>query len=259
MHKIFIGYDERQPVSFNVLQQSIVVQASEPVAIIPLRISQLPITRVGLTPFTFSRFLVPHLCDYQGWALFLDVDIVLNGDICEMFRYAREHANDAMDLAESSGGAPHAVFVSKNSLRFEWASVMMFNCGHAANRALTPEYIETAESLHGIGWLTDDLIGDLPREWNHLVGYDAHKDAKLVHYTQGIPAFPETETSEYADLWRKWATIMNASRPWDELMGQSVHSVEVNGRRMPKYLWNLETQQPRPEHEHKIKELLKAA
>jgi lipopolysaccharide biosynthesis glycosyltransferase len=250
MYKCFIGYDERQPVSFNVLQQSIISQTSKPVAIIPLILKTLPIERgwpkpnAGLTPFTWSRFLVPHLCNYEGKALFLDVDIVLNGDISELFSIA-EH-----DYCP-------AVYVSKNQHRFEWASVMLFNCAHEDNKKLTPEFIETAQGLHGINWT--DSIGDLPREWNHLVGYDAPKEAKLVHYTQGIPAFDETETSEYSSLWRKWATLMNSSRPWDELMGQSVHSVEVNGVRMPKFLWDLEAGKPKPEHMDKVKKLLKVA
>ena len=75
MLRVFIGYDDRQPVAYNVLQFSIATRSSRPVTITPLIINQLPIKRTGLTPFTFSRFLVPWLCDYQGTALFLDIDM----------------------------------------------------------------------------------------------------------------------------------------------------------------------------------------
>lgn len=239
MHRIFIGYDERQPVSYNVLQQSIISQASEPIAITPLRIGQLPMKRTGLTPFTFSRFLVPYLCGYKGRALFLDVDIVLNGDIAELMRLADDHS---------------AVMVSKNEHRFEWASAMLFNCSHPDNRMLTPEYIETADKLHTIGWTED--IGDLPREWNHLVGYDAPKDAKLVHYTQGIPAYPETINCEYSDLWHGFHKMTNHTLSWRELMGPSIHAVMVNDRPLPKFLFDLEKGQPKPEYRSTVRELM---
>lgn len=245
MHKIFIGYDERQPVSFNVLQQSIIAQASEPVATIPLVLRTLPIERgwpkpnAGLTPFTWSRFLVPHLCNYEGTALFLDVDIVLNGDICELMKLAKPE---------------YAIQVSQNEHRFEWASVMLFNCAHPDNKKLTPEYIENSDGLHGINWTQE--IGDLPREWNHLVGYDTPKDAKLIHYTQGIPAYPETIESEHSAIWHKWQRITNYSEPWERLMGTSVHAVNCAGKMLPKFLFDMEKQKPKTEHEQTVKNLM---
>jgi lipopolysaccharide biosynthesis glycosyltransferase len=237
--RIFIGYDERQPVSFNVLQQSIISQASRPVSITPLRISQLPLKRTGLTPFTFSRFLVPYLCNFEGAALFLDVDIVLNGDICQLF-----------DLADPK----YRIHVSKNEHRFEWASVMLFNNEKCRN--LTPEYIETADRLHTIEWCSEDEIGDLPREWNHLVGYDAPKDARLIHYTQGVPAYPETVECEYSALWHKWHKMTNYTQPWPSLMGPSIHAVHVNGKPLPKFLFDLEKEQPKPEHLETVRKLM---
>lgn len=211
MLRIFIGYDHRQPLAYNVLQFSILRRSSQPVAITPLVLPTLPLKRQGLTPFTFSRFLVPWLCDYQGWALFLDSDILVQGDIAELFAEARDK---------------FAALVVKNEQKFEWASAVLFNCGHAANRQLTPEYCETAPSLHKLSWLFDqELIGDLPREWNHLVGYNAPRpDAKLVHFTQGMPIYPETEGSEYTDQWRAEAQEAMSAASWNELMGRSIHA-----------------------------------
>ncbi len=208
--KVFIGYDHRQPVAYSVCSQSILSHASKPVSITPLVLSTLPITRQGLTPFTFSRFLVPYLCDYEGWALFLDVDTLVLGDIAEVF----SHADDS-----------YTVMVSKNEQRFEWASVMLFNC--AKCRDLTPAYVETINGLHTMQWLPESQVGELPPEWNHLVGYDALRpDAQLVHFTQGIPAFPETKDSEYAHEWQAMAKLAAFSMPWQTLMGQSVHTAD---------------------------------
>jgi hypothetical protein len=209
MLRVFIGYDDRQPVAYNVLQFSIATRSSRPVSVTPLIISQLPITRAGLTPFTFSRFLVPWLCDYQGLALFLDIDMLVLGDIAELF-----------DLIDDN-----ALMVSKNRLKFEWASVMLFNCGHPDNRTLTPDYVQASENIMALGWT--DRIGDLPREWNHLVMYDEPKPAKLVHYTAGIPCFPETKDLDYGPEWMNELKAAMAAKSWQTLMAKSVHAKPV--------------------------------
>lgn len=221
MLKVFIGYDHRQPISLNVLASSIYTRASQPVSITPLVLPQLPITREGLTPFTYSRFLVPYLCNYEGWALFLDLDMIVLDDIAKLF-----------ELKDDK----YAVMVSKNDLKFERASMMLFNCDKC--RMLTPAFIESSPRLHDISWVDDSLVGDLPREWNHLVGYDApREDPKLVHYTQGVPAFKETQLSEHADKWFLEHQKMNFVKPWLELMGNSVHAVGLpDGSRVPKFV-----------------------
>jgi hypothetical protein len=211
--RIYIGYDHRQAVSYNVLQFSIFRRASKPVAITPLFLPTLPMTRSGLTPFTFSRFLVPWLSGFQGWAMFLDIDYLCRADIAELFALTDDR---------------YAVMVSKNEKKFEWASMILFNCGHPANQILTPQYVEDPKqcrSPHTIDWLVPELIGDLPREWNHLVGYDRPRDdAKLVHYTQGMPIFEETKGSEYAEEWKKEHAKANGTLGWQELMARSVHA-----------------------------------
>lgn len=255
MRKIYIGYDERQPVSFTVLAQSIISQASEPVAIIPLKLNQLPIKRCGLTPFTYSRFLVPYL-EKSGLALFLDIDTVLNGDVCELFKYV-EAEQKRLDTEREP---PKAIWVSKNNHKFEWASVMMFECNHPAHKVLTPEGVETHSDMHRIGWLDAELVGDLPREWNQLIGYDApNKAAKLVHYTQGVPAYPETVECEHSELWHKWHQYSNYTQPWESLMGQSIHAVQVNEKKLPKFLFDLEKQEPKPEHAEHVRKIMSAA
>lgn len=212
MLKICIGFDHRQPISFSTLCYSILKHASQPVSITPLILSTLPIKRQGLTPFTFSRFLVPWLCDYKGWALFLDADMLLTSDITKI-----------LDYADSSKD----VMVCKNPLRFEWSSVMLFNCEKCTK--LTPEFVETEEKLHGLQWA--ESIGEIPGSWNHLVGYDnPNPSPDLIHYTQGVPCFPETRDSEHAELWRGYARESASAITWKELMGNSVHAEPVYKR-----------------------------
>ncbi len=217
--KVFIGYDERQPVSYSVLAQSIIEKTSEPVEIIPLILRTLPLHRKGLTPFTYSRFMVPYLCQYKGAALFLDADILARANIAELF-----------DLAEPG----KAVSVVKHGpeRRYEWPSVMLFNCGHYDNRTLTPEWIgDEKNNPIVMKWLPEEHIGTLPSEWNHLVGYDKPRpDAKIVHFTQGIPAFPETRSTEYAQEWLDCFHRASTAESWEKIMGPSVHAQPVKER-----------------------------
>lgn len=221
MNHVFIGFDPRQCISYTALHTSIAIRSTKPISITPIVIEQTPLKRTGLTPFTFSRFLVPYLCDYKGFGLFLDIDMLLLDDISKLF-----------DLADEN----YAIQVVKNPKKFEWASAMLFNCDHPSNRILTPEYIETADKLHIMSWLKDEEIGAIPSEWNHLVGYDVPRhDAKLIHYTQGVPAFPETRGCEYEKEWTDDIKYSVSTLPWETLMGNSVHAAELNGKKIPKF------------------------
>lgn len=226
MHRIYIGWDHRQPISYNVLQHSVLRRSGQPCSICPLVLGTLPLDRVGLTPFTFSRYLVPWLQGYEGWAVFMDSDVLCLGDISELFALADER---------------YAVQVVKNPRTFEWASVMLWNCSHEKNKALTPEHVgDKGSNPFKFSWLggpESELIGDLPREWNHLVGYDEPRDdAKLVHYTMGIPPYEETNMCEYAEAWLEEHQGMNAAVPWVQLMGNSVHATHLpDGRVLPHF------------------------
>ncbi len=212
MIPVCIGYDPRETVAFSVLSHSIHARASAPVNITPLMLSQLQglLTRqrhpLQSTDFSFSRFLTPHLANYQGWSLFMDCDMLMLEDVAALWalrdeRYAVmvvKHDHVPKETTKFLG-EPQSKYEKKN-----WSSVMLFN--NARCTALTPEYVNTASglALHQFKWLgNDSLIGALPSRWNHLVGYDAPRaDAALVHYTLGGPYFADYADCEYAGEWR---------------------------------------------------------
>src|SRR2546422_18368 len=114
MLKVFLGFDPRQPVAFQVLAHSIWAHASQPVEIVRLQLPHLaPFTRRGLTDFTFSRFLVPYLSDYRGLSIFLDSDILCRADLYEL-----------IDIASHQ---PVQVSVVNHERTFERPSVMVFH------------------------------------------------------------------------------------------------------------------------------------
>ena len=242
--RIFIGYDERQAVSYTTLQHSILETASGPVSVTPLILSTLPITRRGLTPFTFSRFLVPWLCNYRGHALFLDADMFLVSDIYEMTQYFNEE---------------HAISVVRSIAQFEQSSVMLFNNAHPKNAQLTPEYIQNTDgNLHGLCWLDETDIGEMDGKWNQLVGYqECQGMSGNLHFTMGVPAFPETSTSEFGQIWTDCAKrAIGVTKSWGEIMGPSVHSVQINGHHFPKYVWNNNEQKVNDSHHQLVSNLL---
>ncbi len=216
MIRVFIGFDERQPIAYNVAQYSLIQRSTVPVAVTPLILRQLPIKRRGLTDFTYARYLVPWLCGFEGHALFIDPDTMTRGDVARL----------PWDAFEAVSVVPHTSVKKQNmevSTLFERAAVMLFNCGKC--RKLTPEYIDNDK--HAPNKLSEwaESIGELPRSWNHLVGYDApNVDADLVHFTMGIPCFPETSADEFAEEWRMIHKQMNGTVSWKEIMGTSVHA-----------------------------------
>ncbi|HXF67500.1 MAG TPA: glycosyltransferase [Burkholderiales bacterium] len=211
MINVFIGYDPREAIAFSVLSYSIHARASEPVAITPLMLSQLRgiLTRerhpLQSTDFSFSRFLTPYLSGYCGWSVFMDCDMLMLEDIAELWRL-RDERYAVMVVKHDHVPRETVKFLGEPQSRYEkknWSSVMLFN--NARCRALTPDYVNTASGLelHQFKWLeSEELIGELPSRWNHLVGYNPPRgDAALVHFTLGGPYFEEYRDCEYAREW----------------------------------------------------------
>ena len=171
---------------------------------------QLPIRRKGLTEFTFSRFLCPWLCDFRGPSLFLDADMLV---LCDIW--------DLMELYDPL----YHMQVVQNDQRFEWPSMMLFS--NARCQMLTPDYINDEANPVNKIWEWAD-IGALPAQYNHCVGYDQPRDdAKIVHFTQGIPCFKETIDSEYAQEWEEEFRSSIFTVSWEQIMGNSVHYKRV--------------------------------
>jgi hypothetical protein len=96
-------------------------------------------------------------------------------------------------------GASNVDYPCKN-----WSSVILWNCGYAPHRCLTPDFVskEAGSYLHRFEWLRDEKIGELPRAWNHLVSeYEPDRDAKIAHFTIATPCFHGYQAQEHAAEW----------------------------------------------------------
>ncbi len=212
MIRLFIGYDPREAIAFHVCAHSILRQSSEPLAVTPLALNTLQGYSErhgdGSNQFIYSRFLVPHLAGHEGWAIFMDGDMLVRADIRGLWDL--RDASRAVQVVkhdyrtrqtEKYLGAKNEDYPRKN-----WSSVILWNCGHPANRALTPQFVENASGalLHRFAWLDDALVGALPVEWNWLPDeFGANPQARLLHWTLGTPCFQEFAEAPMAQEWHR--------------------------------------------------------
>ena len=213
MINIFIGYDSKEKVAYNVLSHSIIQNSTKPVSITPIALNHLKDDFVrernalSSTEFSFSRFMIPHLMNYQGWALFMDCDMLMFEDVSELWRM-RDDSKAIQVCKHDYVPKEKTKFLGQTQTAYpkkNWSSFMLMNCKKCSS--LTPDYVNRASGLelHQFKWLEGDhLIGDLPLEWNWLVGEYEHKDdVKNVHYTKGGPWFEEYARCDYSQDWFK--------------------------------------------------------
>lgn len=211
MINIFIGYDTKEKVAFNVLSYSILKNSTKPISITPIYLGNIKDDFVrerntlSSTEFSFSRFIIPHLMNYQGWALFMDCDMLMIDDIAKLWRLRDDKY--AVQVCKHD-------YTPKNQTKFlnqvqttypkkNWSSFMLMNCKKC--HTLTPDYVNQASGLelHQFKWLeSENLIGDIPLEWNWLADeYEYKEKVHNIHYTEGGPYFTDYKDCDYSDLW----------------------------------------------------------
>lgn len=213
--KIFIGYDPVENIAWHTMAHSILARSSIPIAIIPVNIANLKsVYKRERDPkqsneFSFSRFLVPYLSDYEGFALFFDCDMLMRTDIANIFDEIKEQPGKAVYVVkhdyEPRDDIKYLNTVQYKYPRKNWSSVMLWNCAHPANKKVTTDFVNSATpmELHRFLWLEDDQIGELNVRWNWLVGeYDQPpSDVRNVHWTIGGPYFNEYKNADFSNEW----------------------------------------------------------
>lgn len=205
MLRVFIGWDSREAECADILAYSIRKHSSIPVDIRYLKLDDLALDRprdpLQSTEFTYSRFLVPYLCEYQGTAVFMDCDMVCLGDIRELAELdmtgmaLRVVQHDYQPTATTKmDGAVQTVYPRKN-----WSSLMLMNCAELT--LWTREAVDTKSGayLHRFQDIPDEKIGEIPKTWNTLDWMD--EQTKLIHYTSGGPWFEQCKDHPYGAAW----------------------------------------------------------
>lgn len=242
---IYIGFDSREAAATEVAAHSIRRRANSPVNIQYLKHRELRkkgiFTRAWLvdaltggytdlvdnkpfsTEFSHTRFLVPHLMNHQGWALFMDADMVCLSDIAKLFAL-RDESKAIMCVKHNHVIKGESVKmddrIQLGYTKKNWSSFVLWNCGHPANSRLTPEFISTAKGadLHRFSWLPESLIGELPIGYNYIPGVSPKLPIEsggrplVIHYTEGGPWFENCRNVPYADYWLDEYEDWQASR-----------------------------------------------
>jgi len=213
--KVFIGYDPVEAVAWHVMAHSIFTKSTKPVALIPVNLANFKeiFTRERdvkqSNEFSFTRFLVPYLSDYKGYAIFFDCDMILRTDIQEIFDEVDKNPGKAIYVVKHDyqprNDVKYLNTVQYKYPRKNWSSVVVWNCEHLDNKKVTPQFVNSASAmdLHRFTWLKDEDIGELNIKWNWLVGEyeDPPSDVKIVHWTVGGPYFTEYKNADFADEW----------------------------------------------------------
>ena len=211
--KIFIGFETEYPEAFEVCAESI-RQYNPNHEIIPLVKSELE--EQGLytrpyqgesTEFAFTRFLVPALCEWKGYALFCDGDF--------MWRCDPQEIEDLVKQSPQSPSVwvvkhppflttPHEKMRGKANMSYPkkyWSSLMYFNNDKCFT--LTSDLVNSwsAKDLHEFAWASE--IGDLPAEYNAMVNYYQFPAARAVHFTDGGPWLDIHDNMLYSTEWLK--------------------------------------------------------
>jgi lipopolysaccharide biosynthesis glycosyltransferase len=225
-----MGYDSREKLAYEVAKFSILQRTNDKeVNIIPIdrfttkSILKRPVRIEGYqlydeissapmsTDFAIARFCVPFLQN-EGWALFIDSDIICLEDIRKLFslvddKYAVmcvKHSHiPKSDEKFHDAGMIQTTYEKKN-----WSSCILFNCSHPANKNLTLEKLNTWRGLdlHQFKWLQESEIGELNQEWNFLVEVNEGnlEEQKILHYTNGQPGWGEKWIPHPTDyMWNK--------------------------------------------------------
>ena len=222
--KIYVGHDSREDIAYQVCEHSI--KRRDPSAeVIPLKQKQMrdqglytrPVDKLASTEFTFTRFFVPYLNDFKGWAVFCDCDFLWKIPSHELVKHCDnskavvvvQHDYTPKETTKMDGQ------VQTQYPRKNWSSMVLYNCGHPSNEKLSVDLVNNpnydGKYFHRFSWLKDEEIGKLSHEWNWLVGwYKEPEDGQpsAIHYTEGGPWFKNYRNCEYGDVWKKYLAEM---------------------------------------------------
>lgn len=211
MVRVFIGYDEEQPIAFDGCKGSIIENNKKNnIEIIPINYNT--VTDYNREPhpyestqFATARFWVPYESDFKGVSIFCDCSLLFIYSIDELIElYDEKYA--VMCCHHTTNGQEGVKMNGKKQtsyMRKNWSSLIIFNNSHPKNKNLTPDFLNKQSDLflHQFQWLDDSDIGRLPRVWNYLVGCYYGDTPKALNYTKGGPWFDDYEDCDYSDLW----------------------------------------------------------
>lgn len=182
MIRVFVGSSEKFMPHEKYILNSIRRNSPGPVEVTFLRPKDLGIPEMGCTGFTNIRFAVPNAAGHQGFAIYLDVDMIVLADIAEL--YAHAVAGKWCCMVDGS------------------TEVMVIDCGARAN---LPDLkgISAGHKSHLAQQVP--FLRCIPAEWNCEDCNPDHRkreNKKLIHFTdlKCQPYFGENPWKEGVEI-----------------------------------------------------------
>ena len=211
---IYIGYDDQRNNIFKVCEKSILKNSKNNIEIFKIGNSILnkniwyrEKNKYESTDFSISRFLVPFLSNFSGISIFMDDDFLWKCDVSDLMEF--------YDDSKSVMVCKHN-YISKfetkwnsnkqiNYARKNWSSLMIFNSKHFDCKNLNVKNVneKSALWLHQFKWTDDKNIGQIPLNYNYLVGeYEENfNDIKALHFTNGCPIYDDSIKTRHSNEW----------------------------------------------------------
>ena len=223
--RLVVGFDQREAIAYHVFVQSVIQNSNNPISFHPLSKKALSFYNETHSDrsnaFTYSRFLTPYLMNFEGWAIYLDGDMVCQEDISLLWKL--KDSSKAVQVVKheykTKSNMKYLKNINVDYPKKNWSSVIIWNCSHPKNKVLAPEFISSSDGkfLHRFMWLDEDDIGEIPAEWNWLATeYSPNPDAKLIHYTLGTPCFSKYSQSEMSDEWHSAFNLTMSGKTMDD-------------------------------------------
>ena len=213
---IHIGYDDTQDIAYKVCKYSIIKHSlNKDITINKINCNTVdgynrPFDPLASTPFTYARFYIPLINQYEGWSIFCDSDFLFLDDIQKLIdqfdnQYAVQVVKHNYNPSNTikMNDKPQSVYPRKN-----WSSLILWNNNHPKNKLLDYSLLNNATGsfLHQFKWLDDSDIGEICYDWNWLVGWyneTLERWPKALHFTEGGPWLKPVE-NKYDLLWKSY-------------------------------------------------------
>lgn len=212
--KIYIGYDSEQVDAFEVCRYSI-LSLNDSLTVIPIKLSECIAKGIfnrssdqnASTEFTYTRFLVPYLNNYRGFALFVDSDFLFLKDPSKIL--------EEVDHSKAVWCIKHPPYIPKTNNKMNnkkqtcyprknWSSLILWNLGRSEGHITVDEVsYKSPEYLHRFGWVSEESLGDISYKWGVLSGYEQCSKPNAIHYTDGGPWYDNYKNCEYSNLWNE--------------------------------------------------------
>lgn len=124
------------------------------------------------TPFSGFRWLVPHLCSFQGKAIYTDSDVIWMADVAEL--WDQPIPKGRIVLSKKSGGK------KLNTLLWDCSAAM-----HRMPALWVMKLPDTNRTMTHFLRDNPNLVGQWSGDWDCIDGgkYDDLSEAKLIHYS----------------------------------------------------------------------------